>query len=209
METIELEKAFKARCKKELPQLITVSGKSYKLTRGMFSGSKSRYEINYVEWDGMSCNWENVLIDEHFEVCEVMPKEKEREEHGLNDATIYVTDYEEIFVIAKRLLSEHNYSETDLVKPCPKPPFEAIVTSGYHHVVPDSQSFDQLEQILSYVTSKGNDDYLRIALENTIKNGYVLTNTKVDTDCCTCPYSQHNIINGKWICCTCQKPLLS
>ncbi len=51
---------------------------------------------------------------------------------------------------------------------------EHYFTSGYSHVVPDSQSFTELEQILQYVKTKYNDEYLQIALQNTINNGYKL-----------------------------------
>lgn len=46
-------------------------------------------------------------------------------------------------------------------------------TIKYHQVIEDSQSFGNLEQILSYAISKG-DKYLAIAIQNTIQNGFQL-----------------------------------
>jgi hypothetical protein len=45
---------------------------------------------------------------------------------------------------------------------------------NFHQVVENSQCFDSLEQILNYVSFISKDEYLKIGLENTIKNGYKL-----------------------------------
>ncbi len=47
--------------------------------------------------------------------------------------------------------------------------------SGFLQVIPDSQSFDNIEQILQYVKTRSNDEYLKVALMNTINNGFKLT----------------------------------
>jgi uncharacterized protein YehS (DUF1456 family) len=45
---------------------------------------------------------------------------------------------------------------------------------NFMQVIPDSQFYTTLDQILSYAESK-NDKYQAIAIRNTINNGYVLT----------------------------------
>ena len=50
-------------------------------------------------------------------------------------------------------------------------------STNYYHVVKDSQFFDNLEQILSAVSGNNpamDKDYIIKAIENTIKNGYIL-----------------------------------
>jgi len=46
------------------------------------------------------------------------------------------------------------------------------INNNFNQVVSNRQSFDSLEQILNYVTLINKDEYLKIGLENTIKQGY-------------------------------------
>ena len=56
---------------------------------------------------------------------------------------------------------------------------EQLPTTHYHQVVEDSQCFTDLNHIVNYLNyktelNKFDVKYLKIALENTIKNGYKL-----------------------------------
>jgi hypothetical protein len=177
MDKMELSKSFEERCKKELPQYVKVGSNIYRVDCNMFMGSDTRYRIAYGEWNGLSWDWGNVLFDKHFEVCDVLPKIKEPEEGELIDNTTYLLDIDSVFSAARYYLGRYTYTELtagEIKPPEPSPPFEKVYTSGYSHVVPDSQSFDKLEQILQYVKTRSDDDYLKIALQNTINNGFQL-----------------------------------
>lgn len=50
--------------------------------------------------------------------------------------------------------------------------------NNYHHVVPDSQFYTDLEQIITSLKSGVYDrEYMIIGLQNSIKNGYNLRKT--------------------------------
>lgn len=47
-------------------------------------------------------------------------------------------------------------------------------STNYLHVDENSHFFDDLDQIKRYVEAKNDDGYLKTAIGNTIKNGYIL-----------------------------------
>ena len=49
-------------------------------------------------------------------------------------------------------------------------------TNNYMKLIPDSQYFTNLEQILNYVKMHSNDKYLEVAIKNTIKEYKLIKN---------------------------------
>lgn len=59
---------------------------------------------------------------------------------------------------------------------------EVKSSTNYLHVEENSHFFDNLEQIKNYAEIQSKDEYLKIGIENTIKNGYILLKSESGKD---------------------------
>jgi predicted Zn-ribbon and HTH transcriptional regulator len=78
--------------------------------------------------------------------------------------------------------------------------------NNYYNVEPNSQHFDDIDQIIEFIKITNNIDELRIILENTKKFGYQLIKSDVhDCGCKNCGYKYQNLklSEREWLCPIC------
>lgn len=97
---LKQEQEFKEKCKKELPEFISVDGVNYKLNAyGLLDGG---FKIVYIQFDGKS-HGDNQLFNLLYEIVDIMPEEKEVYGDVKKHDTIYKKNMDEIIsdVISK------------------------------------------------------------------------------------------------------------
>lgn len=108
---MELEKQFRAMCKKALPEFIRVNGIEYRLSSNALLSGNS-YRINYAEFNGDQFLWNNQLLRLMYYVTDSV-KPEPIDDFGLKDATIYVKTLGELITDCISKLNVIGYEPLD------------------------------------------------------------------------------------------------